>query len=213
MENVYFKKPGIYGYGDVATQRVVFRRASALEVGSMHCLGDQYAFFVPYIPMVVCPSIPDFIAEYANANNTDIDIIEFPGTQQLMPQLTAAKMNTSSLLAVRCHDQEALFNFAKSVVLEQAKERMAYRLLWDLVHILAPGTSLAMPMEKLRTRLIKVYVLAVQTTSTYYFGKMNADAKTIAFCRQDRKDPVLCHLVDRMSRNLIDQTLLKSIDP
>lgn len=191
----WFQPDGIYGEAQRAKTRISFDTASSLERASIVNLSTDYWYFVPYVVMAVCPIMPDFLAEYANANNCDIEVKLFKYDRQLMPQLSGSKLDTSFVFGIRTAQAEDLFNFAKSIVVQVEAQKNAYRFMWEKVSIISPHVTQAMSSEKLVTQMIDVWVASVQSTNQYYFGRTAKDLRSIEFCRGAREDATLCHLV------------------
>lgn len=191
----WFQPDGIYGESERAKTRIKLEVASSLERSAIVNLSTEYWYFVPYITMVVCPFMPDFLSEYANANNANIDVKLFKYDRQLIPQIVAHPMDTSRILGIKASQAEPVFNFAKTIVIQSEQYKDAFRFMWEKVRIISPHVTQTMSSEKLATQMIDVWVSSVQSTKQYFFGRTASDLRSIEFCRGAREDAMLCHMV------------------
>lgn len=176
-------------------ERVTARKASSIEHTMMRDMGKYFKFFLPYVPLTVCPGAPDMLAEYCDKNNVDVELTFWDLDRQLVPQLASAGVcDTSRVFGIRHEHADKVFNFSRSVIVDDEEQKQYFRILLSQSMLLPSGVSLVQSAEKIRSSLLPIILLGVQTQDTWFYlqSKNLAD---YTFCKTTRPDKEIARML------------------
>lgn len=174
---------------------MIARKATSLEQRGVDRLTDEFMFFVPYIPLVVCPQAPDVVAEYCDKNNTNIELVGFDFERQLVPQLRSV-IPTHCVFAIRNEEGQKFFNFAKGVIVDDPIERKYCRIVLNKVKLFSPNARTGSSQERLESKAVQVISMSIQTMDTFYFLSQQVNGYTdLTFCRRREIDTEIAELM------------------
>lgn len=156
-------REGLYGEAERASFKPKARVASVLETRRLSDL--PYQFFLPYLPLAVCPAMPDALAEFCQAQQCSVDLVHWQLDQLLVPSLIKRQIQTNTIFGIEDERAHAFFNFANGIILQDEARQEVYRLIVDKHRMLEPGVSLAQPAEKILANQLDIHVLGVQSPS------------------------------------------------
>ena len=161
MAKDLFIQPGVYGEETPAPHGVKLRAAHAFELRRLS-QQSQYTFFLPYIPMAICPSLPDPVAEYAYAGNRQVEVVYWPVEHQLVPSMAKKEIRTDRVFGILNPDGVNFLNFARGIVLEDVKTGYVARILINQHQLIEPAVSMSQSMERILASQFTCYSLSVQ---------------------------------------------------
>lgn len=184
------KPVGVYGEDVRAPVGVRVRDATALEHRRLSAQ-PEFIFFLPYIPLVVCPEMPDPVAEYACSQNIELTLVRWSLDYQLVPKLSNPDLSTANIFGLERRVGLAMLNFANGFLLEDQKRKLVLRLFVGSVDMIEPSVSVARPSEKLLAMTLKVYYFGVQTPSCSIGLAASQRDKTCRVIQDRNGDPGL----------------------
>lgn len=200
LDGGWFKQPGVYGTTERVKDAPRVRRATAMENRRLS-KQPEFTFFLPYLPLAICPSIPDVAAEFCDAYGRSIELVFWKLDYPLMPSLAKREIDTAGIFGVAGEDGKLLMNFAQGIVLQDEGARLIYRLIVDRYRLLEPGVSLARPMEKLLAEHLDIHVIGVQSPTSLWTAVPHGPSKQLSIHRNDNGgDPALWKLMKRFWR-------------
>jgi hypothetical protein len=175
--------------GDRTNERVSGRRATDLEHRGICGMKNDFMFFIPYVPLVVCPAAPDVIAEFCDKNNVNIELVHWDFDRQLVPQLTKAGISTQFVFGLPKSQALQFFNFAKGVIVNDCEQRKYFRILLTAGSLLPRSQISGSTSEVLNHSAIPVVSFAIQTaTQVFYLRQPAGMYVDMTFCKQARAD-------------------------
>lgn len=157
----WFKQPGVQDQGEVSPLRAKLRPATHLE--SRRLSAQAFTYFLPYLPLALCPSLPDPMSEYAYSLNKDIDVVHWDVDKLLMPSLSKRGIDTNKVFGVELQFGWDFLNFANGFVIQDEAQKLIYRVYTQTFSLLEPSVSCSVPMEKLLGNQFQVSVLCLQS--------------------------------------------------
>lgn len=192
--------PGLYDEVERVNDKVRVRKSSTLEFNSMHVL-DKFIYFIPYVPLLVCPDAPDFVAEYCGEHNTDVDLIQFDGNYQLLPNFVKANIDTSAIFAMDKMVGLSVLNLARGIIVQDEKQKLFFRFRVQKLRIVPPNIRMSQSAEKIVESMIDLYSISVQSHEAYYFCSVDTPPNKLLFCRRNEKDTELTKMMDLFWKN------------
>jgi hypothetical protein len=190
----WWYQPGIFEDGDRVRDRVRLRPASTLERCGF-VSSPAYRYYLPYVPLVVCPDVPDVVAEFCNDRNLDLDIVYWKFDKQIIPQFSQAGIDTSMIFGIEQRIADEVFNYLRGTVVQDPTQREFFRLRLESVR-LAPGcVSMACSAEKIIQSMVDLLVVSVQTKESYYFCQVADSPDRLQFCKKHDPDRELNRLM------------------
>lgn len=191
------KSEGVYGQDERAQFKPRMRKATSLERADLSRL-EGYMFFVPFIPLAVCPECPDVVAEYCQAANVSLDVVHWTLDKQLMPSMLKLGIDTGHLFAVVGEHGPRLINFTNGIILQDEGKKLIWRLFVDEQQLIPPYVSLSQPAEKLIKKMIKVNIFACQSYERLYTARTSDNKTYFHVLRSDKHgDPALWQMAKR----------------
>ncbi len=194
-----FIPPGVYGEDTEAPHGVKVRPAGAFELRRLS-QQPQFTFFLPYLPLALCPSLPEPVKEYAYANNRQIEVTYWPLEYHLIPSLGKRDIRTDRIFGILNPDGVEFLNFARGIVVEDVKTGYIARLLVQRHTLIEPSISMAQSMERILASQFTCYSLSVQLPDRLVM--LQRDEKNLSTLRvvQDMKggDPKLWVLARKL---------------
>lgn len=192
-----FSKPeGVYGQDVVAPAGVRLRAASPME--SRKLAGrDDYIFFLPFLPLALCPHLPDPVAEYAQHANISLDLVYWPLDYHLVPKMASKDIRTDRVFGIPREHAWAFLNFAAGMLLEDRKTGLVSRLVIDRIRIIEPTQPSSSSAEKLMASLVDVRVFGVQTPTTLYRLQRAKNPKLLVVTREASGDAALWKVMNK----------------
>ena len=184
---------GVYGETERSTYRPRLRPATALEQRRLS--RQSFMYFMPFLPLAVCPEMPDVLQEFCSAHGRDLDVVHWKIDRQLVPRLAARQIDTGVLFGIRSDVGGEVINFANGVILQDQGKRLAYRLVTASHQLIEPGVSLARPAEKILADRLTVQVLNVQSVDSGWELVLNDPPVDFRVVKLIRRDVYLCQIV------------------
>lgn len=158
----WFLQPGVYGESERATFRPSMRPATYLEQRRLS-QQPEFVYFLPFLPLAICPDLPDVLGEYCQACEKSIQFVHWRLDQQLIPSLWKREIDTANIFGIEREVGLEVLNFARGVILQDEKTKSVFRLLVQSVNIIEPGVSAARPAEKILADRLTLYSFCVQS--------------------------------------------------
>lgn len=196
-ENIspWFKQPGVYGESERARMRPRLRVATVLEHRRLSEQG--FTYFIPFLPLAVCPDMPDVLSEYCQAYGRDVEVVHWKIDRPLVPSLIRRGIDTAMVFGVRAPDGPELINFANGIILQDEATRLIFRLYTTLHRLIEPGVSMARPSEKILADRFNVYALNVESPESVWYLKESPVPVDFLVAKAERKEKELWQLGSR----------------
>jgi len=156
-----FKNPGFYGEAEKAPHGVRTRPAVALELRRLS-KQPEYTFFLPFLPLAICPNLPEPVAEYAAANNRQVEIVQWNLNNQLVPALLKRNVRTDRVFGILNPDGQHFLNFAQGMLLEDVKTKFIARLVIERHWLVEPQVSTSQSLDSILASQFPCYSLSIQ---------------------------------------------------
>ena len=124
---------------------------------------QNFTYFVPFLPLAVCPQMPDVVAEYCQSAQRDIDIVHWSLDRQLVPSLLKRDIGTAVVFGIAGQDGPDFINFANGIVLQDEGTRSIFRIYTEQHKLIEPTVSLARPLEKILADSFTIHSMNVQS--------------------------------------------------
>lgn len=195
---IFQQKPaGVYGETDTAPHGVELVPATSLQHRRLSAQ-PEFVYYLPYLPMALCQSAPDVIAEYAYATNKHIRITHWELDQLLVPGLMKRQIQTNHIFGIAASEAVAFFNFANGIIIQDPVSQAFFRIFVDASTMIEPSVSLAQPAEKILANQVLVYSFAVQTAEALYRLRTDPkNPKSFQVVRVNQKDRQLWAMMMR----------------
>lgn len=196
-----FSKPrGVYDQTERATQSVRLDRPTAIESRNLGSQTDEFLFFVPYVPLLVAPGLPDIAKEYATAKNVDIRLVYWELDYQLVPSFAKRGIRTDRVFGLDRKTGLDLINFSLGCVLQDQKTGTLAKINCSLASIIEPTISSSKPAEKLLANQLQIYCMGVQFPAERYDLQVCKNRKELQLVRTDNQDFELWQMMNRFWR-------------
>jgi len=182
---------GVYGEDTRSTYGIRVRPATAMEARRLSSQ-PEWVFFLPYVPLSICPDLPDPAAEFAYARNVQMEVVAWDVDYELVPKLSTADRSTAKIFGILRPQGVEFLNFARGLVLQDAGSKLATRVVIDRVQIVEPTLSRASSRERLLATKLEIFVLGVQSASALFTLVPDEQLKHLRVVRQSQMgDPGL----------------------
>lgn len=198
----WFYQPGVVDADGVRTkEKISVRKATELETRCVSSLADQFMFFVPYVPLLVCPNAPDVTAEYCDKNNTNLDLVAWNFGRPLVPQMSKAGIDTSTVYGVAASQAASFFNFCKGVIVDDPDSKTYFRVLFNRAVVMSPGNTSGASAETLLSKTVELKCFAMTSANTtYYLSQPKSYFYDLTFCYAASKDEEISKMLRRLRR-------------
>jgi hypothetical protein len=181
-----FKTHGAYGEEDRATFRPRLRSATLLEQRRLSSQ-PEFTYFVPFLPLAICPAIPDVASEYCLAYGKDVDLVHWKVDRQLIPSLIKVEIDTSNVFGIAGLDGPQFIKFANGIILQDEGTQSIYRLWTKPVRLIEPSVSLSRPAEKILADQFTLHVFCVQSAKSAWHVAPKTPPVDLAVVRSDKQ--------------------------
>lgn len=198
----WFYQPGVVDADGTRTkEKISIRKATDLETRCISSLADQFMFFVPYVPLLVCPNAPDVAAEYCDKNNTNLKLVSWNFERPLVPQMAKAGIDTSTVFGVEVSQAESFFNFCKGIIVDDPDSKAYFRVLFNRAVVFSPGNTSGASAEVLMSKTIDLKCFAMTSAdTTYYLAQTPTNFYDLTFCYTASKDEEISRMIRRLRR-------------
>ena len=184
---------GVYGETERATYQARMRPATLLEQRRLSA--QQFVYFLPFLPLAVCPDMPDVVREFCADQQRDVELVHWKLDVQLVPKLINRGIDTSVIFGMRPEDGLAMLNFANGIILPDEANQEAYRIMTESCKLIEPGVSLARPAEKILADQVTIHVLNVQSSQAGWRLVANEPPVDFRVVKLIQRDVYLCQIV------------------
>lgn len=188
---------GVYDETVKSTYGVKVRPASAMEKIRLSAQ-PEYVYFLPYIPLALCPDLPDPAAEFVYARNIQMEVVCWDLDYELVPSLTTSDRTTAKIFGILKPLGLEFINFASGFILEDVNSRLAVRTVIESARIIEPTISRSSSREKLLSTTLDLFVIGIQSPSATFTLLPDRQLKHLRMVRQaDRGDVALWKVMNQ----------------
>lgn len=156
----------------------------------------EFSYYLPFLPLAICPDAPDVMAEYVEALQIWIDVTHWKIDHQIVPALIKRDIDTANIFGLPNEKAWEFYNFANGVIVQDTKTSAVYRILVYPQRIIEPSVSMARPAEKILANAVTVHVFAVQTVeSLYWLTPDKKNPKQLVVVKQPKRDEELWRMM------------------
>lgn len=188
---------GVYGEDVCSPYGVKIRSASRMESIRLSAQ-SEFVYYIPFLPMVLSPSLPEAVSEFAYANNLNVDVVHWALDYELVPKLSSSELSTANIFGIAQPHGNDFLNFASGMMLQDEATGLVVRLIIDKVKIIEPTISRAVSMEKLLSNQLEVFVFGLQSPNVAFTLQPDVELKTLRVVKQTHAgDPGLWQVMNK----------------
>lgn len=195
----FAKNYGAYGESERATFRPKLRKATMLECRRLSSQ-PEYTYYVPFLPLAVCPAVPDVAAEYCLAYGKDLELVHWKIDRPLIPSLGKVSIDTSNVFGIAGSDGPKFINFANGILLQDEGQQLIYRMWTQAVDLIEPSVTLSRPAERILADQFRLHVFCLQSEKAAWYVRPAVPPVELEVVRSNQGDIGLAEVGRRFWR-------------